>query len=210
MGARSSFERILGRTGACFPQTHSAARVCGHCLGASLLASARGFSVPYQEHSCSVKGHDQRRLPLQGILIRCSHASSGLRTPSTPDLLLSHPLTTPLRKVLALGNQALMNRAGQHRDALVPDRIAEVLTGDADEGGQRSSQAGQCACTGRGDGARPSGFAGAGSGVISAAAALWAATDAPLLVPATATTFNTQNLSGQSLLFRYQWAQQAA
>ena len=147
-----------------------------------------------------MKGHEQRRLPLQGILIRCSHASSGLRTPSTPDLLLSHPLTTPLRKVLALGNQALMNRTGQHRDALLPDRVAEVLTGDADEGGQRSSQAGQCACTGRDDGVRSSGFAGAVSGVAPAAEALWAAIDAPLLVPAAATTFNTQNLRGQTHL----------
>ena len=210
MGARSLLGGFWGERGAFSPKLTLQQGFVGIAWGASLLASERGSSVPYDEHFCSVKGHEQRRLPLRGILIRCSHVSPGFRTPSTPDLLPSHPLTTPLREVLALGNQALMNRAGQHRESPVPDRVAEVLTGDADEGGQRSPQAGQCACTGRGDGARPSGFAGAGSGVISAAAALWAATDAPLLVPATATTFNTQNLSGQSLLFRYQWAQQAA
>jgi ribosomal protein L17 len=34
--------------------------------------------------------------------------------------------------MLALGNQTLVNRTGQHRDALVPDLVAEVLAGDAD------------------------------------------------------------------------------
>lgn len=227
MGARSSFGRIFGGAGGILvpPKLTLKQGSVGIAWGASLLASARGSSVPYQEHSCSVKGHEQRRLQLRGILIRCSHVSPGFRTPSTLDLLPSHPLTTPLRKVLALGNQALMNRTGQHRDALVPDRVAEVLTADADEGVQQSPQAGQFARTGRGDGVRSSGFAGAGSGLVPAAEALWAPIDAPLLVPATAATFNTQNLRGQSLLFRsleigfvipapgldrYQWAQQAA
>lgn len=202
MGARSSFGRIFGGAGGILvpPKLTLQQGFVGIAWGASLLASARGFSVPYQEHSCSVKGHEQRRLPLQGILIRCSHVSPGFRTPSTPDFLPSHPLTTPLRKVLALGNQALMNRAAQHRDALVPDRVAEVLTGDADEGGQRSSQAGQSACTGRVHGVRSSCFAGAGSGIAPAAEALWTAIGAPLLVPAAATTFNTQNLRGQTHL----------
>ena len=43
---------------------------------------------------------------------------------------------------------------------------------------------------------------GAAHGATLKAAALWAAIDAALLVPATATTFNTQNLRGQTLLFR--------
>ena len=43
---------------------------------------------------------------------------------------------------------------------------------------------------------------GAAHGATLKAAALWAAIDAALLVPATATTFNTQNLRGHTLLFR--------
>ena len=43
---------------------------------------------------------------------------------------------------------------------------------------------------------------GAAHGATLIAAALWAGIDAALLVPATATTFNTQNLRGQTLLFR--------
>jgi len=31
-----------------------------------------------------------------------------------------------------LGNQTLMNRVGQHRDAMHADLVAEVLAGDAD------------------------------------------------------------------------------
>jgi len=34
--------------------------------------------------------------------------------------------------VLALGNQTLMDRTGEHRDAVPGDLVAEVLTGDAD------------------------------------------------------------------------------
>jgi len=44
----------------------------------------------------------------------------------------SDPLSAPLGQVLALGNQTLMNRAGQHRDAVSADLVAEVLAGDAD------------------------------------------------------------------------------
>jgi len=43
---------------------------------------------------------------------------------------------------------------------------------------------------------------GAAHGATLKAAALWAAIDAALLVPATVTTFNKQNLRGQTLLFR--------
>jgi len=34
--------------------------------------------------------------------------------------------------MLALGNQTLVDRAGERRDAVPADLIAEVLTGDAD------------------------------------------------------------------------------
>ena len=33
--------------------------------------------------------------------------------------------------MLTLGDQTLMDRTGHHRDALVPDLVAEVLTGEA-------------------------------------------------------------------------------
>lgn len=47
-------------------------------------------------------------------------------------------MTAPLGQVFALGDQTLMDRAGQHRDALVPDLVAEVLAGDAE--GTRASR----------------------------------------------------------------------
>jgi len=34
--------------------------------------------------------------------------------------------------MLALGNKTLMDRTGQHRDAVPTDLVAKVLTGDAD------------------------------------------------------------------------------
>jgi len=34
--------------------------------------------------------------------------------------------------MLALGNQTLMDRTGEHRDAVPGDLVAEVLAGDAD------------------------------------------------------------------------------
>jgi len=34
--------------------------------------------------------------------------------------------------MLALGDQTLMDRTGQHRDAVPTDLVAEVLAGDAD------------------------------------------------------------------------------
>jgi len=42
------------------------------------------------------------------------------------------PLSAPLGQVLALRNQTLVKRAGQHRDAVPADLIAEVLAGDKD------------------------------------------------------------------------------
>ncbi len=58
--------------------------------------------------------------------------SPHLRTPPHPNLPPSDPLSAPLGQVPALRDQTLMNRAGQHRDAVVPDLVAEVLAGDAD------------------------------------------------------------------------------
>ena len=59
-------------------------------------------------------------------------ASLTLRTPPNRHLPPSNPLRAPLGQMLALGNQTLMNRTSQHRDAVPADLVAEVLTGDAD------------------------------------------------------------------------------
>jgi hypothetical protein len=54
------------------------------------------------------------------------------RTPPNRHLTPSDPQSAPLGQMLSLGNESLMDGAGQHRDALVPDLVAEVLTGEAD------------------------------------------------------------------------------
>jgi hypothetical protein len=41
-------------------------------------------------------------------------------------------MSTPLGQVLTLGNETLMNRAGEQGDAVPADLVAEVLAGDAD------------------------------------------------------------------------------
>ena len=43
-----------------------------------------------------------------------------------------HPLRATPGQVLTLGNQTLMNGAGQQGDAVLADLVAEVLAGDAD------------------------------------------------------------------------------
>lgn len=58
--------------------------------------------------------------------------SPRLRAPPNRHLPPSDPLGASLGQVLALGNQSLMDRTGQHRDAVPTDLVAEVLTGDAD------------------------------------------------------------------------------
>jgi hypothetical protein len=58
--------------------------------------------------------------------------SPHLRPPPHPNLPPSDPLSAPLGQVLSLGNQTLMNGAGQHRDAVPTHLVAEVLAGDAD------------------------------------------------------------------------------
>ena len=63
------------------------------------------------------------------------HPSTRLRTPPTPDLLPGFPTSTAHRQMLALGNQTLMNRTGEHRDAVLAHLVAEVLAGDADGAG---------------------------------------------------------------------------
>ncbi len=57
--------------------------------------------------------------------------SPRLWTPSNRHLPPSDPLSAPLCEVLALGNESLMDRTGQRRDALVLDLVAEVLARDA-------------------------------------------------------------------------------
>ena len=59
-------------------------------------------------------------------------ASPRLRTPPNRHLTPSDPLIAPLGQMLALGNQTLMDRTGEHRDAVPADLVAEVLAGDAD------------------------------------------------------------------------------
>jgi len=60
------------------------------------------------------------------------HPSTRLWTPPNRHLPPSNPLSTPLVQVLTLGNQTLMNRTVQHRDAVPGDLVAEVLAGEAD------------------------------------------------------------------------------
>ena len=56
-----------------------------------------------------------------------SHSASGnLRTPPPPNLLPSDPLSAPLGQVLTLGNQTLVDRAGQQGDAVLADLVAEA------------------------------------------------------------------------------------
>ena len=55
-----------------------------------------------------------------------------LWTPTNRHLPPSDPLSASLGQVLALWNQTLMGRAGQYRDAVLADLVAEVLTSDAD------------------------------------------------------------------------------
>jgi len=54
-------------------------------------------------------------------------ASSRLWTPPNRHLPPTDPLSTPLGQVLTLGDQTLMDRTGQHRDAVPADLVAEVL-----------------------------------------------------------------------------------
>ena len=68
------------------------------------------------------------------------HPSPTLRTPPNRHLPPSNPLSAPFGQVLALGNQTLMDRTGEHRDAVPADLIAEVLTGDADGTGAGRTQ----------------------------------------------------------------------
>ena len=67
------------------------------------------------------------------------HPLPRFRTPPNRHLPPSDPLSASLGQVLALGDQTLMDRTGQHRDAVPTDLVAEVLAGDAD--GTRASRA---------------------------------------------------------------------
>ena len=96
---------------------------------------------PQEENSCFWEGYDQHLLPLPGTLIRCrwEHSSPHLRTPPHRHLPPSNPPSAPLGQVLPLRDQTLMDGAGQHRDAVLADLVAEVLAGDAD--GTRAGRA---------------------------------------------------------------------
>jgi len=63
-----------------------------------------------------------------------------LRTPPNRHLPPSDPLSAPFGQMLTLGNQTLMDRTSQHRDAVPADLVAEVLTGDADGTGAGRTQ----------------------------------------------------------------------
>jgi hypothetical protein len=83
-----------------------------------------------------LRPREPTRNPVTAVAVQ---QSPSLRAPTNRHLPPSNPLSAPLGQVLALGNQTLVHRAGQHSDALVPDLIAEVLAGDAD--GTRAGRA---------------------------------------------------------------------
>jgi hypothetical protein len=62
----------------------------------------------------------------------CSPSSCQLSQVSVAHLLPRDPLRTPLSQVLPLRNQTLMDGTGEQGDAVPPDLVAEVLTGDTD------------------------------------------------------------------------------
>ena len=53
-------------------------------------------------------------------------------TPTRLQLPSGRPPRTPLAQALPLGNQTLMNRAGEQGDAVPAYLVAAVLTGDTD------------------------------------------------------------------------------
>jgi len=55
-----------------------------------------------------------------------------LGAPPNRHLPPRNPVSAPLAQMPALGDESLMDRTGQHRDAVPADLVAEVLTGDAD------------------------------------------------------------------------------
>ena len=64
------------------------------------------------------------------FVIRFQDASPRLRTPPLPNLPPRHPLSATLGQMLALGDQTLVDGAGQQGDAVPADLVAEVLAGD--------------------------------------------------------------------------------
>jgi hypothetical protein len=98
-------------------------------LGEPLLVPGIGSPIPPNVNSCSWQGCHQHRLLLPGTLIRCrwGYTSPRLWTPPNRHLPPSNPLTAPIGQMLALGNESLMNGAGQHRDAVPAHLVAKVL-----------------------------------------------------------------------------------
>jgi hypothetical protein len=68
----------------------------------------------------------------EGVHVDTLKALPTLRTPPNRHLLPSNPLRAPLRQMLPLRNQTLMNGTGEQGDAVPSHLIAKVLTGDAD------------------------------------------------------------------------------
>lgn len=62
------------------------------------------------------------------------------RTPPDRRVTPSKPTAELLGQVLPLRDQALMNRAAEHRDARVPDLVADVQTGQTESAGAGRSQ----------------------------------------------------------------------
>ena len=121
-------------------------------LSQALVLSASSSKVCSQKNPWRVRlhqGHASRRSSRLPNAIRHLHSRHGviaagvradtlkavlchLRTPPNRHLLPCHPLRAPLRQMLPLRNQTLMNGTGEQGDAMPADLVAEVLTGDTD------------------------------------------------------------------------------
>jgi len=69
-----------------------------------------------------------------GLPVAKSHAEQlrRLRAPTNRDLPPRNPPSTPPSQVLTLGNESLMNRAGEQGDAVPAHLVTEVLAGHTD------------------------------------------------------------------------------
>jgi hypothetical protein len=63
-------------------------------------------------------------------VIRFQDDSPRLRAPPLPNFPPSDPLSAALGQMLALGDQTLVDGAGQQGDAVPADLVSEVLAGD--------------------------------------------------------------------------------
>ena len=95
--------------------------------------SRRSSRLPNRSKSL----HSRHKVIAESVQAETLRESCRLRAPPNHHLPPSDPLRAPLGQMLALGNQTLMNRAGQQCDAVLSDLITEVLAGDADTRGAR-------------------------------------------------------------------------